>query len=39
MGRAVATVEVGRSAFKILTGRPMGERALQRPGHRWGDDI
>ena len=32
-------MEDGRSAFKILTGKPTGKRSLGRPGHRWEDNI
>ena len=28
-------MEEGRSAFKILTGIPTGNRSLGRPRHRW----
>jgi hypothetical protein len=35
----VARVEEGRSAFKILTGKPTGKRALGRPWRRWEDNI
>ena len=31
----VARMEEGRSAFKILTGKPTGKRPLGRPRHRW----
>jgi hypothetical protein len=27
------------NGFKILTGKPTGERALGRPRHRWEDNI
>ena len=30
---------VGRSAFKILTGKPTGRRPLERPRRRWEDNI
>ena len=30
-------MEEGRSAFKILTGKPTGMRPLGRPRHRWED--
>ena len=33
----VARMEEGRSAFKILTGKPTGKRPLGRPGRRWED--
>ena len=32
-------MEEGRSAFKILTGKPRGKRPLGRPRHRWEDNI
>ena len=35
----VAIMEEGRSAFKILTGKPTGKRSLGRPGRRWEDNI
>ena len=35
----VARVEEGRSAFKILTGKPTGKRPLGRPRRRWEDNI
>ena len=37
----VARMEEGRSAFKILTGRPKptGKRPLGRPRRRWEDNI
>ena len=35
----VARMEVGRSAFKILTGKPTGKRPLGRPRRRWEDNI
>ena len=35
----VARIEVGRSAFKILTGKPTGKRPLGRPRSRWEDNI
>ena len=31
----VARMEEGRSAFKILTGKPTGKRPLGRPRRRW----
>ena len=34
----VARMEKGRSAFKILTGKPTGKRHLGRPRHRWEDN-
>ena len=35
----VATIEEGRSAFKILTGKLTGKRPLARPSRRWEDNI
>ena len=35
----LATMEEGRSAFKILTGKPTGKRPLGRPRSRWEDNI
>ena len=35
----VARMKEGRSAFKILTGKPAGKRPLGRPRHRWEDNI
>ena len=35
----VARMEEGRTAFKILTGKPTGKRPLGRPRHRWEDNI
>jgi hypothetical protein len=32
-------MEVGRSYFKILTGKPTGKRSLGRPRRRWEDNI
>ena len=34
-----ARIEEGRSAFKILTGRPAGKRPLEKPRRRWDDNI
>ena len=34
----VARMEEGRSAFKILTGKPTGKKPLGRPRRRW-DNI
>ena len=35
----VARLEEGRSAFKILTGKPTARRPLGRPRRRWEDNI
>ena len=32
-------MEEGRSAFKILTGKPTAKRPLGRPTRRWEDNI
>ena len=32
-------MEEGRTAFKILIGKPTGKRPLWRPRHRWEDNI
>ena len=32
-------MEEGRSAFKILTGKPTGKRLFGRTRHRWEDNI
>ena len=34
-----ARIQEGRSAFKILTGKPTGRRLLGRPGRRWEGNI
>ena len=34
-----ARMEEGRSAFKMLTGKPTGKRLLRRPRRRWEDSI
>ena len=35
----VVRMEEGRSAFKIVTGKPTGKRPLGRPRRRWKDNI
>ena len=35
----VARMEEGRSAFKILTGKPTAKRPLGRPSRRWENNI
>ena len=35
----VARMGEGRSAFKIVTGKPTGKRPLGRPRYRWKDNI
>ena len=39
MAGNVARIEEGRSAFKILTGKPAGQRPLGRPSRRREDNI
>ena len=39
MAGHVARMEEGRSSFKILTGKHMGNRPLGRPRRRWEDNI
>ena len=39
MGRHVARMEEGRSAFKILTGKPTVKRPLGRPRRIWEENI
>ena len=39
MGRACSENDEGRSAFKILTGKPTEKRPLGRPRHGWEDHI
>ena len=34
-----ARIEEGRSAFKMLTGKPTGKRPSGRPRRRWEDNI
>ena len=35
----VARLEEGRSTFEILTGKPIRNRPLESPRHRWEDNI
>ena len=35
----ITRMEEGRSAVKILAGKPTGKRLLGRPRRRWEDDI
>ena len=35
----VARIEEGRSAFKIITGKPTGRGPLERSRYRWEDNI
>ena len=35
----VARMDEGRSAFKMLTGKPIGKTPLGRPRHIWDENI
>jgi hypothetical protein len=35
----VAHVEKGRNVYRVLVGKPEGNRPLERPRHRWEDGI
>jgi hypothetical protein len=35
----VAHVGEGRGVYRVLVGRPTGKRQLERPRHRWEDNI
>jgi hypothetical protein len=39
MGRACSTNGAKRNAYRILVGRLAGKRLLERPMHRWTDNI
>ena len=39
MKEYVDRMEEGRSVFKIVTGKPTGNRPLGRPRRRWEDNI
>ena len=39
MGRSCSQNGRGRSAFKILTGKPTGKKPLLGPRRRWEDNI
>ena len=39
MGRACRQNGEGKSAFKILTGKPTGKRPLGRHRRRWEDNV
>ena len=34
-----ARMEGGKSAFKVLMGKPTRKRTLRKPRHRWEDNI
>jgi hypothetical protein len=35
----VARIGEGKSVYRVLVGRPEGKRPLERPRHRWKDNI
>ena len=35
----MACMEEGRGVHKVLVGKPEGKRPLERPRHRWEDNI
>jgi hypothetical protein len=37
--RHVARVGVKRNTYRVLMGKPKGNRPLRRPRHRWEDNI
>jgi hypothetical protein len=39
MGKACSTNGEKRNAYRILVGKPEGKRPLERPRHRWVDNI
>jgi hypothetical protein len=39
MGRACGTYGERRGAYRALVGKPEGRRPLERPRHRWEDNI
>ena len=39
MGGHVARVEESRSVYRVLVGKPEGERPLGRPRRRWENNI
>jgi hypothetical protein len=39
MGRACSTNGAKRTVYRILVGKPEGERPLGKPRRRWVDDI
>jgi hypothetical protein len=38
MGHVASMVE-GRRVYRVMVGRPEGKRQLERPRHRWEDNI
>jgi hypothetical protein len=39
MGRASSTYEGEKRCIQVLVGKPEGRRPLERPRHRWEDNI
>jgi hypothetical protein len=39
MGRACSTYGARRGAYRALVGKPEGRISLERPRHRWEDNI
>ena len=39
LGDHISRIEESRSPFKVLTGKPIGKRPLERPRRRWEDNI
>jgi hypothetical protein len=39
MGRACSTYEEERDAYRVLVRKPEGKRLLERPRHRWENNI
>jgi hypothetical protein len=39
MGRACGTNAEKRNAYRVLVGKPEGNRPLERPRRRWVDNI
>ena len=39
MAGYVARMEQSRNAYRVLVGKPEGERPLERPRRRWEDNI
>jgi hypothetical protein len=39
MGGACSAYGEGKGVYKVLVGKPEGRRPLERPRHRWEDNI
>jgi hypothetical protein len=39
MGRAFSVNGEKRNEYRLLVGKPEGKRPLERPSHRWMDNI